>query len=82
MKDREGSTSAAHFEIMNDSEYAYSYMQAKTQEIDGKQKLVIMNLQQTKRSNGKKGIKDNNEDKSKLIQQGKAILTRGGWNDN
>lgn len=82
LKDREGSTSAAHFEIMNDSEYAYSYMQAKTQEIDGKQKLVIMNLQQTKRSNGKKGIKDNNEDKSKLIQQGKAILTRGGWNDN
>lgn len=62
LKDREGNTSAAHFEIMNNSEYAYSYMQAKTQEIDGKQKLIIMNLQKTKqktKNNTKKEIPRN-----------------------
>lgn len=51
LKDREGNTSAAHFEIMNNSEYAYSYLQAKTQERNGKKELVIMNLQQGKQSN-------------------------------
>ncbi|MBQ5429223.1 MAG: hypothetical protein IIU35_02355, partial [Neisseriaceae bacterium] len=65
LKDREGGTSAAHFEIMNNSEYAYSYLQAKTQEKDGKKELVIMNLQDTKQrtsGNGKgKGGKGNTE---------------------
>ena len=56
LKDREGATSAAHFEIMNNSEYAYSYLQAKTQENNGMQELVIMNLQdkKTKPAKGEK----------------------------
>ena len=61
------------FEIMNNSEYAYSYMQAKTQEIDGKQKLIIMNLQKTERKNS------NNTDKKKTEPTSVSEIANGAY---
>lgn len=73
LKDREGNTSAAHFEIMNNSEYAYSYMQAKTQEINGKPKLVTIDLQKTERKNS------NNTDKKKTEPTSFSEIANGAY---